>query len=57
MGVAKAQSAVMARAGLGLPTPYEAPQGKLETVMVQIFADVFDIDQVGANDSPLSDNW
>ncbi len=50
MGVAKAQSAVMARAGLGLPTPYEAPQGKLETVMVQIFADVFGIDQVGAND-------
>jgi acyl carrier protein len=50
MTVANAQSSVMAREGLGLPTPYEAPQGKLETAIVQIFADVFGIDQVGAND-------
>jgi acyl carrier protein len=50
MAVANAQPAVMAREGLGLPTPYEAPQGKLEAVVVQIFADVFGIDQVGAND-------
>lgn len=50
MTVANAQPTVMAREGLGLPTPYEAPHGKLEAVVVQIFADVFGIDQVGAND-------
>jgi thioesterase domain-containing protein/acyl carrier protein len=50
MTVATAQSSVMAREGLGLPTPYEAPQGKLETAVTKIFADVFGIDQVGAND-------
>ena len=50
MTVETAQPRMMARADLGLPTPYEAPQGKLEAVVVQIFADVFGIDQVGAND-------
>jgi thioesterase domain-containing protein/acyl carrier protein len=50
MTVETAQPTVMAREGLGLPTPYEAPQGKLETAVVQIFADVFGIDRVGAND-------
>jgi acyl carrier protein len=50
MTVETAQPTVMAREGLGLPTPYEAPQGKLETAVTKIFADVFGIDQVGAND-------
>ena len=34
----------------GCPTPYVAPDGKLETLVAKIFADVFGIDQVGAND-------
>jgi thioesterase domain-containing protein/acyl carrier protein len=50
MTVVNEQPTVMAREGLGLPTPYEAPQGKLETAVVQIFAEVFGLDQVGAND-------
>jgi thioesterase domain-containing protein/acyl carrier protein len=50
MTVANAQPTVMAREGLNLPTPYEAPQGELETAVVQIFTDVFGIDQVGVND-------
>ena len=50
MTVANAQPTVMAREGLNLPTPYEVPQGELETAVVQIFADVFGIDQVGVND-------
>ena len=50
MTVETAQPTLMARADLGLPTPYVAPDGKLETVITKIFADVFGIDQVGAND-------
>ena len=50
MTVENAHSSLMARAGLGLPTPYEAPQGKLEAAVTKIFADVFGLDQVGAND-------
>jgi thioesterase domain-containing protein/acyl carrier protein len=50
MTVANEQSSVMARAGLGLPTPYETPQGELESVVAKIFADAFGIDQVGAID-------
>ena len=50
MTVANAHSTLIARASLGLPTPYVAPHGKLETLMAKIFADVFGIDQVGAND-------
>jgi thioesterase domain-containing protein/acyl carrier protein len=50
MTVETAQSSLMARADLGLPTPYVAPDGQLETVVAKIFADVFGIDQVGAND-------
>jgi acyl carrier protein len=40
----------IARGSLGLPTPYEAPEGELETTIAKIFAGVFAIDQVGAND-------
>ena len=50
MTVENAYFTLMARAGLGLPEPYVAPDGKLETLIAKIFADVFDIDQVGAND-------
>ena len=50
MTVENAHSSLMARASLGLPEPYVAPDGKLETLITKIFADVFDIDRVGAND-------
>jgi acyl carrier protein/alpha-beta hydrolase superfamily lysophospholipase len=50
MTVETAHPALMARASLGLPTPYVAPEGKLETELARIFADVFGLDQVGAND-------
>ena len=40
----------MTRASLELPTPYVAPDGKLETEIAKIFADVLRIDEVGAND-------
>lgn len=50
MTVETAQASLMARGDLGLPTPYVAPDGQLETVVAKIFADVFGIDQVGAND-------
>lgn len=50
MTVENAHSSLMARASLGLPEPYVAPDGNLETLITKIFADVFDIDRVGAND-------
>jgi thioesterase domain-containing protein/acyl carrier protein len=40
----------MTRASLELPTPYVAPEGKLETEIAKIFADVLRIDEVGADD-------
>lgn len=50
MTVEIAQSSLMGRASLGLPTPYVAPDGKLETEIARIFADVLGIDQIGADD-------
>jgi arthrofactin-type cyclic lipopeptide synthetase C len=38
------------RESLGLPVPFEPPEGDLETAIAEIFANVFGIDQVGAND-------
>jgi acyl carrier protein len=38
------------RESLGLPVPFEPPEGDLETAIAEIFADAFDIDRVGAND-------
>jgi thioesterase domain-containing protein len=38
------------RESLGLPIPFEPPEGDLETAIAEIFADAFDIDRVGAND-------
>jgi acyl carrier protein len=50
MALEIAQSALMTRASLELPTPYVAPEGKLETEIAKIFADVLRIDEVGADD-------
>ena len=50
MTIETAQPALMTRASLELPTPYVAPDGKLETEIAKIFADVLRIDEVGAND-------
>jgi arthrofactin-type cyclic lipopeptide synthetase C len=38
------------RESLGLPVPFEPPEGDLETAIAEIFADAFDIDRIGAND-------
>lgn len=40
----------IARDGLRLPTPYEAPIGKSETAIAEIFAEIFSVGRVGAND-------
>ena len=50
MTVENAHASLMTRASLGLPTPYVTPDGKLETVVATIFADVFGLDHVGAVD-------
>ena len=49
MGIAP-RSTSMKRESLALPVPYEAPDGELETLIARIFADIFGIDRVGAND-------
>jgi thioesterase domain-containing protein/acyl carrier protein len=40
----------IARDGLLLPTPYELPHGALELLITDVFAQVLNIDKVGAND-------
>ncbi len=50
MTVENAHSSTMERASLGLPTPYVAPEGQLETLIAKIFAGVFGLDRVGADD-------
>lgn len=50
MTVETAQKPSMAREKLELPTAFEAPTGKMESVVAQIFADVFGMDRVGAMD-------
>ena len=50
MTVESAHASLMTRASLGLPTSYVTPEGKLETLVANIFASVFGIDQVGALD-------
>jgi thioesterase domain-containing protein len=41
---------MITRESLGLPTPYEAPAGGLETLIAGAFAEVFELDKVGADD-------
>jgi acyl carrier protein len=43
------RTSTIRRESLSLP-PYEAPKGELETAVAEIFAEVFDLDRVGAND-------
>jgi thioesterase domain-containing protein/acyl carrier protein len=50
MTVDSAHASLMTRASLGLPTPYVAPKGELETTIAKIFDRVFGIDRVGAED-------
>jgi len=41
---------MITRESLGLGTTYEAPAGELEKLIAGTFADVFELDRVGAND-------
>ena len=41
---------MITRESLGLATPYEAPSGELEKLIAGAFAEVFELDKVGAND-------
>jgi thioesterase domain-containing protein len=41
---------MIARESLGLAAPYEAPAGELEKLIAGAFAEVFELDTVGAND-------
>jgi thioesterase domain-containing protein len=41
---------MITRESLGLGTPYETPAGELETSIAGAFAEVFELDKVGAND-------
>ena len=41
---------MIARESLNLQTPYELPAGKLEELIAGIFAEVFELDRVGAAD-------
>jgi len=50
MSAASSRPALIARAELGLSTPYEVPEGELEILVASIFAEVFDVDTIGAND-------
>ena len=49
MTVAEGSSRLIGRASLGLP-PFVAPDGDLESKIAAIFAEVFNLDQVGATD-------
>lgn len=50
MAVSSAHSSLIRRASLALPIPYVAPDGELETLVARSFSEVFNIDDVGAND-------
>lgn len=41
---------MIARESLNLQTPYELPVGKLEVLIAGVFAEVFELDRVGAAD-------
>jgi thioesterase domain-containing protein len=41
---------MIARESLNLPTPYEPPAGKLEELIARVFAEVFELDRIGAAD-------
>jgi thioesterase domain-containing protein len=41
---------MITRESLALATPYEAPSGDLEKLIASAFAEVFELDKVGAND-------
>jgi thioesterase domain-containing protein/acyl carrier protein len=50
MSATNSRPALIARTELGLSTPYEVPEGELEILVAGIFAEVFDVDTIGAND-------
>src|SRR4249919_619626 len=41
---------MITRESLGLQTPYELPAGKLEGLIARVFAEVFELDRIGAAD-------
>jgi thioesterase domain-containing protein len=50
MGFENANSSEMSRANLRLPLPYVAPASETETLVANLFAEVFKLDRVGVND-------
>ena len=50
MSLDSANSLGMSRADLRLPLPYAAPEGEIETLVANLFAEVFKLDRVGVND-------
>src|SRR6476661_8584961 len=50
MALATAASALFRRANLALSLPYVAPDGEFETLIAKLFAEVLNLDHVGAND-------
>jgi len=50
MAVASAGCALIGRANLALSMPYVAPNGELETLIAKFFAEVLNLDHVGADD-------
>src|SRR4026209_2603227 len=50
MAVASAGSALVRRANLALSIPYVAPNGELETLIAKLFAEVLNLDHIGADD-------
>ena len=50
MTIASGQSSRSSRDSLALSIRYAAPDGELETLITDIFAEVFTLDRVGAED-------
>ncbi|MGE3528540.1 MAG: alpha/beta fold hydrolase [Methyloceanibacter sp.] len=50
MGSETAPALGMSRTDLRLPLPYAAPEGETETLVANLFAEVFKLDRVGVND-------
>ena len=48
--MARTAGTAIRRESLLLSTPYEAPDGGLELLITKLFAEVFNVDKVGAND-------
>jgi thioesterase domain-containing protein/acyl carrier protein len=50
MGATITDTSTIRRESLALPTPYEDPNTEREILIARLFAEVFDVDQIGVND-------